>query len=375
MSETAQEKTEQATPKRREDSREKGQVARSRDLNTTVMLMLGASSLFIFGEHLIGTLSEVMRQAFQFTRADLEHVTSLGAAIYKLGLEALFGLAPIFVVMFLAAFIGPVALAGFHISAKSLAPKFSRLNPGKGLKRMFGLNGLVELVKALGKFVLIASFSCLIIYSNLPTLLHLGQLPLIDGLADGARLVAWVFFMASSAMILISLIDVPYQLWDNSKKMKMTKQEVKDEMKETDGRPEVKQQVRKVQHEISQRRMMEAIPDADVVITNPTHYSVALKYDQEGAGAPRLVAKGKDLIALQIQKVARGNDVPVLESPQLARSIFHTTKLNQEIPQGLYVAVAQVLAYVFQVKLHARGKAERPKEPGDDLPIPPELKH
>jgi flagellar biosynthetic protein FlhB len=248
------------------------------------------------------------------------------------------------------------------------------MNPGAGLKRMFSSKAVVELLKALAKFFIILFVALAVLSSDIDDLLRIAHEPLDMAIIHSLQVVGWSTLWMACGLIIIAAVDVPVQLWESAKKLKMTKQEIRDEHKDQEGRPEVKQRIRQLQREMSQRRMMAAIPDADVVITNPTHYAVALKYDPDKGGAPMLVAKGSDFLALKMREIAVANNVLLLESPALARSIYYSTELEQEIPGGLYLAVAQVLAYVYQIRQHRAGKGKRPDPLKDDLPIPPDLR-
>ena len=256
---------------------------------------------------------------------------------------------------------------------KAVSFKLEKIDPIKGFGRIFALKGLMELAKVLAKFALVASISASIVWSLIEELLGLGNEPLEAAIVHVAKLCGWSFLACSSALILVAMIDVPFQLWQHTKQLKMTKQEIKDENKETEGRPEVKSRIRALQQEISQRRMMEAVPTADVILTNPTHYAVALKYDQASNGAPVVVAKGADLIAANIRAVAEQNGVAIVSAPPLARALYASTDIDQEIPAGLYVAVATILTYVYQLNTMNEYGGVAPEKPVD-LPIPDELK-
>jgi flagellar biosynthetic protein FlhB len=276
--------------------------------------------------------------------------------------------------MVLAAIIGPISLGGWLFAAGSMAPKFSRMNPGAGLKRMFSSKAIAELLKALAKFFIILFVALAVLSSDIDDLLRIAHEPLDMAVIHSLQVVGWSTLWMACGLIIIAAVDVPIQIWESIKKLKMTKQEVRDEHKDSEGRPEVKQRIRQLQRDMSQRRMMAAVPDADVVITNPTHYAVALKYDPDKGAAPVLLAKGSDFLALKMREIAVANNVLLLESPALARSIYYSTELDQEIPGGLYLAVAQVLAYVYQIRQHRAGKGKRPDPLKDDLPIPPDLR-
>ncbi len=286
--------------------------------------------------------------------------------------EAAFAVGPLLLLLFVASIVGSIALGGWLLSAKALAPKFSRLSPLKGLKRMFSLKSLVELGKAIAKVTVVLFFAILLLEMQTPELLGLGAEPVVPAMKHTVDILGWSFFYLSCTMIVIVLVDVPFQIYDHQKNLKMTKQQIKDEYKDTEGKPEVKGRVRQLQREISQRRMMQDVPQADVVITNPTHYSVALRYDPEKDAAPVLLAKGNDQIALKIREIAKQHGVELVAAPPLARSVYYHSEVGEEIPSGLYMAVAQVLAYVFQLKQFRRRSAARPTMP--DFPIPDELR-
>ena len=372
-SESGADKTEDPTEKRKKDSREKGEIARSKELNTLAIMLAGSAGLLIFGGALAEDLMEVMRYNFSISRETLYNTDSMAAFLLHSGKIALIALQPVLITLLIAAIVGPIALGGWLFAAGSLAPKFSRMNPLAGLKRMFSAKALVELLKALAKFFIILIVALLVLKSDIDDLLRIAHEPLELAVVHSLQVVGWSALWMACGLILIAAVDVPVQLWESHKKLLMTKQEVRDEHKDQEGRPEVKQRIRQVQREMSQRRMMSAIPDADVIITNPTHYAVALKYDPEKGGAPMLLAKGSDFLALKIREIGAKHNILLLESPALARSIYHSTELEQEIPAGLYLAVAQVLAYVYQIRQHQAGKGKRP-DPLKDVPIPPDLR-
>ena len=372
-SESGQDKTEDPTEKRKKDSREKGEIARSKELNTLIIMMTGAAGLLICGPGLAQDLKDIMTLNFSLPREVLLSPGAMGLYLLHSGNIAILAALPFLLTLLVAALIGPICLGGWLFAAKSLAPKFSRMNPANGLKRMFSPTALIELLKAFAKFLLILLVVLQVLSSDIDDLLRIGHEPLEQAIIHSVQVVSWSTLWMACGLILIAAVDVPVQLYQSHKKLLMTKQEVRDEHKDQEGRPEVKQRIRQLQRDMSQRRMMAAIPDADVVITNPTHYAVALKYDAEKGGAPVLLAKGSDFLALKIREIAVANEVQLLESPALARSIFYSTELEQEIPAGLYLAVAQVLAYVYQIRQHRAGKGKRP-EPLKDLPIPPDLR-
>ncbi|MBV4475730.1 flagellar biosynthesis protein FlhB [Pseudomonas sp. B2M1-30] len=373
-SESGQDKTEDPTEKRKKDSREKGEVARSKELNTLAIMLAGSAALLIFGGMLAEDLMELMRLNFTLSREVVMDQGSMGKFLMQSGLMALLAIQPIMITLLIAAFLGPIALGGWLFAAGSLAPKFSRMNPLSGFKRMFSSKSVIELLKALAKFLITLAVALVVLSGDVDDLLRIAHEPLEQAIIHSVLLVGWSTLWLACGLIIIAAVDVPVQIWESIKKLKMTKQEVRDEHKDQEGRPEVKQRIRQTQREMSQRRMMAAIPDADVVITNPTHYAVALKYDADKGGAPVLLAKGSDFLALKIREIAVANNVMLLESPGLARSIYYSTELEQEIPGGLYLAVAQVLAYVYQIRQYRAGKGKRPDPLKDDLPIPPDLR-
>ncbi|MBP3363062.1 MAG: flagellar biosynthesis protein FlhB [Pseudomonas sp.] len=372
-SESGADKTEDPTEKRKKDSREKGEIARSKELNTLAIMLAGSAGLLIFGGALAQDMMELMRYNFSLSRVVLLNPDSMGAFLLHSGKIALIALQPVLLTLLIAALVGPISLGGWLFAAGSLAPKFSRMNPAAGIKRMFSAKALVELLKALAKFFIILIVALLVLKSDIDDLLRIAHEPLELAVIHSLQVVGWSALWMACGLILIAAVDVPVQLWESHQKLLMTKQEVRDEHKDQEGRPEVKQRIRQVQREMSQRRMMAAIPDADVIITNPTHYAVALKYDPEKGGAPMLLAKGSDFLALKIREIGTKHNILLLESPALARSIYYSTELEQEIPAGLYLAVAQVLAYVYQIRQYQAGKGKRP-DPLKDLPIPADLR-
>lgn len=371
--ETGQEKTEQPTAKRLRESREKGQVPRSKELNT-MMLLMGSGAGFLFmGDSILGGIRDLFKRGLSIQNAQEINADGIIEILGDTVLQSLFIIAPLFLLFTVVVLLTPLGIGGWSFSMKSVSFKLEKIDPIKGFGRIFALKGLMELAKVLAKFALVASISAIIIWSLVEELLGLGNEPLEAAIMHVAKLCGWSFLACSSALILVALIDVPFQLWQHTKQLKMTKQEIKDENKETDGRPEVKSRIRALQQELSQRRMMEAVPTADVILTNPTHYAVALKYDQFSNKAPLVVAKGADLIAFNIRSIAEQNDVAIVSAPPLARALYASTEIDQEIPAGLYVAVATILTYVYQLKTAYEYGGMTPEKPGD-LPIPDELK-
>ncbi|HKJ22641.1 MAG TPA: flagellar biosynthesis protein FlhB [Gammaproteobacteria bacterium] len=371
---SAQERTEKASPKRLQDAREKGQVPRSRELNTTTVLLVSASGLLVLGRYMINGLDNLFHHQLTIDRAAVFDDRALGAALYDTLTQALELMAPFFVLVTLAALLAPMAMGGISFAGEALKLDFTRLDPIKGIKRVFGPKGLMELAKALVKFAVIAALAVALLWHWSTDLMSLGMQSVNGALGYTASFIVWALLLISSGMVLIAAVDVPFQLWDHGRQLKMTRQEVKDEFKETDGQPEVKGRLRNLQREYAKRRMMAAIPDADVVVVNPQHYAVALRYDQNNMNAPVLVAKGTDYLALQIRSLAKSHSVPILSAPALARAIYHSTEIDREIPAGLYVAVAKVLAYIYQLRRKYRRDSDKPLTMEEELPIPDDLK-
>ena len=372
-SESGADKSEEPTGKRLEESRKKGQIARSKELNTMAVTITGTMALIIFGAYMGNVLMDIMRGNFSLPREVLMSERSMALYLLASGKEALLAMQPFLIALLIASIVGPIALGGWLFSTEALQPKASRMNPLAGLKRMFSVQALVELLKALAKFLVILAVALVVLSVDQDDLLAIANEPIEPAILHSLKVVGWSAFWLSCGLILIAAVDAPFQLWSHKQKLKMTKQEVRDEYKDTEGKPEVKGRIRQLQREMAERRMMQAVPQADVVITNPTHFAVALKYDPEKGGAPLLLAKGGDFLALKIREIAQEHKVMVLESPGLARAVYYSTELDQEIPAGLYLAVAQVLAYVYQLRQYQAGKGKRPG-PLPDLPIPPDLR-
>lgn len=366
--ESGQERTEEPTPKRQVDSKKKGQIARSRDFNTMAIVALAAAGLLIMGESLTDGLSQIMIQGLTPSRADIFDPMQLVDNFLATILDALIIILPFLMLMLLASLLSPILIGGWSFSFESLQPKMSKLNPIKGIAKMFSAKSLVELVKTMAKFILVTAVAVVVLWTQADSFLQLGHQSVKTALAHAGELFGWGFLFLTIALMIIAAIDVPFQIWDHMRQMRMTLQEVKDEMKDSEGRPEVKGKIRQLQREMAERRMLEDVPQADVVITNPEHFAVALKYDQEKGQAPVVVAKGADFVAASIRKVAIHNDVTIVEAPPLARAVFYNTEIGDEIPEALYLAVAQILAYVFHLKTAHENGNEEPDIPETTLP-------
>lgn len=370
---SGQEKSEEPTARRLEKAREEGQTPRSKELNTTMVLLFGALGLLAFGPWMAEHVNHIARFSFALERdAAFDQsimYAHLGASLW----QATLALAPWLLLVLFAALLGPLGVGGWIFSTKALAPKMNRLNPFSGLKRMFSANSLVELLKSWAKVLVVGLVAWLVLnayFEDAMLLQHKDTEPAVRG---AVHIIIWsVIFLCLSTAV-IAIIDVPWQIYSHTKKLRMTMQEIKDEYKESEGRPEVKGRIRQLQREASQRRMMADVPTADVVITNPTHFAVALRYESELMRAPTLVAKGSDQVAMKIREIAKENNVAQMQAPPLARALYTHGKIGEEIPEGLYVAVAQVLAYIYQMDLYVKGRGPKP-ERKPDMPIPRDLR-
>jgi flagellar biosynthetic protein FlhB len=366
------ERTESPSLQRLEKAREEGQVPQSRELATFVVLMVGGAALWMMGGTLGTGLADTMRSGLTFDAAFIADPSNALSRLSGLTMNIVAVFAPLFVLLVLAAMASPMLLRGWLFSAKAVMPKFSRLNPVSGIKRLISLQGLAELVKALFKVGLLGAVAVWLIWSKRDAIFSLSMESIPVATHHLGDLINRGFLQIAGAMIFIVIADVPFQLWSHHKKLMMTKEELRQEAKESEGDPQIKARIRQQQREISRRRMMAEIPHADVVVTNPTHYAVALKYSDGDMRAPRVVAKGADLVAMRIREIAAANGVPTLEAPPLARALHQHTELGDEIPAALYAAVAEVLAYVFQLRHFRTAGGHAPSMPVD-LPVPKEL--
>ncbi|WP_196158001.1 flagellar biosynthesis protein FlhB [Reinekea sp. G2M2-21] len=370
---TSQEKTEEPTPRKIEKSKEEGNIARSKELNTSAILLVSAICFLVFGPGIAKTMQTIMIFCFRFDARAAWDINIAGAYFEAVLFDAFLALIPTFGFLLLAAIVAPTSLGGWNFATKALMPKGSRLNPLSGIKRMFSMNSLVELAKGWGKVIVVATASIIVLMGLKDDFMSMVFQPTENAIVHALTVLAWSFLFIAASTILIALVDIPFQIYSHTKKLRMTMQEIKEEFKNTEGKPEVKAKIRQLQREMANRRMMADVPEADVIITNPTHYAVALKYEPNAMPAPLLVAKGVDEVALKIREIGQEYDVPILEIPSLARSIYHNTDIGGEIPEGLYIAVAQVLAYVYQVDMWKKGRSpEKPAKP--ETPIPPDLR-
>ncbi|MDQ3205695.1 MAG: flagellar biosynthesis protein FlhB [Pseudomonadota bacterium] len=351
MSETAQEdKTEQPTEKRLREAREKGDVPRSREL-ANVAVLGSASLAMLAAASGIGAAAQTwMRGALSLRPGAVGNPDRLLGHFAGLTADLMIPLAPVLLVALGACLISPALMGGIVFSGQSLQPDFKRLNPAAGLKRIYGKEGFAELLRSVLRVLLVLGVGALVVWAGFGKLIAMAGMSLQAAVGTGLDIAIVTFIAMIAALGFLAAIDVPWQRWQHTVKLRMTKQEIRDEMKQTEGNPEIKARVRQVAYQMSQRRTMDAVPTADVVVMNPTHYAVALKYDPSNMRAPRVVAKGVDEMALMIRSLANQHRISVLEAPPLARALYRTAQVDQEIPVKLYAAVAQVLSYVYQLK-------------------------
>ncbi len=350
------ERTEPASSRRLEQAREEGDVPRSRELLTCAVLLSAGGILWLAGEGLIRRLNLILVSGLSFDRTQVFDSDILLNRIATNITDVMIALIPMGVFLMLVAIASPLLIGGWLFSTKALQPNFGRMNLFKGLGNMFSSNALIELVKAVVKALLVGFVAWLVIVSEKDAVLALALEPLNQGSAHLASMLKISFLSIVGALALIALIDVPYQMWHYANKLKMTRQEVVQEAKESDGNPQIKAKIRSQQREMARRRMMSEVPTADVIVTNPTHFSVALKYSEGAMRAPKVVAKGADAVAMKIREIGAENNVPTLEAPALARALHRHAELGDEIPEALYTAVAEVLAYIFQLRsFHQHG--------------------
>lgn len=364
-----EEKTEQATPRRLDKAREEGQVVRSRELTTLLLLLGGLIGIWLMGAHVTDRMATVMQQAFVFERNQGFDTRVMLAHVRELAAHSLFASLPFFLLLCVVALGAPMLLGGWMMSAKSMTPQLSKLNPLKGLKRMFSSQILAELGKALAKSLLVGGVGIAFLLEHRGDLIALMSTSITQSLGRSMSLTIAACGVMILALTVVALIDMPYQIWSHGKKLRMTKDEVKREHKESEGDPQVKGRIRSQQQAMARNRMMSKVPEADVVITNPTHYAVALRYDQARMSAPRVIAKGAGPIAARIRDLGETHRVPQLEAPPLARALYRHVDLDQEIPGPLYAAVAEVLAWAMRLKQSRADDMTPPPHP-EYLPVP-----
>jgi len=368
------EKTEPASERRLEKAREEGNVARSRELTTFVMLGTASAGLWFTSGLLSESMNGSLRHGLQFDRASAFDPAHMLSQTGLMALQTLMAIGPLFAMMMVAAVAAPLMLGGWMFSGAAVAPKFSKLNPLSGIARMFSAQSLAELFKALAKSALIGGVAWWVIKGDIEAVMALMAQPAHYALPHAMVLVAKHCALIAATLFLVALVDVPFQLWSYYRKLRMSREDLRQEHKESEGDPHIKAQIRRQQQQIAKRRMMSEVPKADIVLTNPTHFAVALKYQDSGMRAPRVVAKGTDLVAARIRELAKEHNVAILEAPPLTRSLYKHTRLGDEIPAGLYTAVAEVLAWVYQLRRWKSEGGDAPRTP-TDLQVPEELEY
>lgn len=356
---SSQEKTEDPTQRRLEKSREEGQIARSKELQSAA-LIFGGGLIILTGGSLGEFAFSLMDVHFTLDRKDVTDV-SMMAAYLSTGMKmAISAILPLLIIIWIFGLISGMIPGGPLLSKKALMPQAKRMNPLSGIKKMFSSQSLVELVKSILKVSVAFSVMGIVLWLETDTMLSMTRMGLYEAIASGVRILGFTVLSLGFGLFLIALIDVPFQLFSNLKKLKMTKQEVKDEFKQTEGSPELKRRIRQVQMDMSKSRIDSRVPLADAVLMNPTHYAVAICYNEDKADAPYVIAKGTDELAFRIRDIAKKNDKPVLEIPDLTRAIYYSTRVDQEIPAGLYKAVAHVLMYVMHLNEWKAKRAHKP---------------
>jgi flagellar biosynthetic protein FlhB len=346
-----QEKTEQPTPKRLQEARKKGQVAQSKEVSSALILLTSLGGFLFAGSWMFWSLSGFMRRIFQnLGTFRLHDVSTVSAFLLEIFEQIFLILMPLMLVVFVAGIAANIFQIGFLFTSKPLIPDLSKLDPVKGMKKFFSLKALAELVKSLFKIFSVGGIAFLMLKGELETIPSLIQMSIAEILSFIGRVSFKMCLYVCLFLIVLAILDYVYQRWQHEKDMKMTKQEVKDESKQTEGDSTVKSRIRKAQMKIAQRRMMEAVPDADVIVTNPTSLAIALKFDAKEMIAPRVIAKGAGFIAERIKEIAKENQVPVVEQKQLAQTLFKLAEVGDSVPVDLYRAVAEILAYVYRLK-------------------------
>ena len=365
--ESSSERTEEPTARRLEKAREEGQIARSVELNTAVLLVTATMFFTFSGQWMFDKLGQLFVYQLQFDRKVMDKAELLPAIFAQSVFDGYVIIFPIMITLAVLAVLSTGLTGGFIFSAKLLMPNFGKLNPMSGLARIFGIKAIIELGKSILKFSIVTVILFLTVMHNMEALLNLNRMDLNVAVKQAGSMIIDACFWMSMGLVFIALLDVPLQIYQVNKKLKMTKQEVKDEMKDSEGRPEIKAQIRRRQREMANNKMMSKVKDADVVITNPQHFAVALQYDPTSDGAPILIAKGADELARKIREIAKEEGVEIFEAPELARALYFTTKLETIIPEELYHAVAQVIAYVFSLN-DAYSKSSRFVKPKPKIP-------
>jgi flagellar biosynthetic protein FlhB len=364
MADDSAEKTEEPTGRRLEKARSEGQLARSIELPVAAMSVGAVGFFTLMGGWLFNGMSQLFVSQLEFDRKITDKAELLPGLFAQAVVDAFLLILPLMLLMYFIAIASTVMSGGLVFSMGMVTPKFSKLNPMNGLKRIFGVKSLIELAKSIAKFVVVGGILLLQVSNHMDELLNLANMDLNQAMAIAGKLIVDACFWLSMGLLLIALADVPIQQYQVHKKLMMSRQEVRDEMKDSEGRPEVKQKIKQRQREMANNKMMAKVKDADVVITNPQHFAVALSYDPNGEGAPILLAKGSDELARRIREEAQAHAVELFPAPELARALYFTTQVDEPIPEGLYHAVAQVIAYVFSLnQSYAAGEGLLKPEP------------
>ncbi|PLT17431.1 MULTISPECIES: flagellar biosynthesis protein FlhB [Ralstonia] len=365
------EKTEPASPRRLEQAREEGDVPRSRELGSFALLAVGAGGLWVMGDAIVRAASSFLARCLEFHRYDYTRTQDQWTYVAAQFTPLAVVLGGLLLLLVLAA-LTPLALTRGAISFKPLAPDITRLFKLHGLTRMFSVEGLLELPRLLIKLALVAGVGWWLITYYRGAFIELPQQNLRTAMQETMHVAGVAFLCMAGVMLLVAAVDVPLALWQYARKHRMTKEEVRKEHRESEGDPHVKGRIRAMQRQVAQRRMMADVPKADVIVTNPTHYAVALRYSEQEGGAPRVLAKGADLVAAKIRELGTEHKIPILEAPPLARALYRHTEIGQQIPQALYAAVAEVLAYVYQLRRMHQVGGRAPVRP-TDLPVPADM--
>ncbi len=366
------ERTEDPSPRRLEEARERGQIVRSQELVTFAVLMTGVVGIIYQGPDILTAIKQMMVDQLSFNRARIADPTQMALQLLRASQSVLTSLLPVFMMTVIAAIVAPLLVGGWLFTFEPLVPNFGKLNPVNGLARMFSVHALSEMIKAILKSSLIGGVAIAVLWRQRDEVLTLISMPPMMGMAYVFELVRFTLLLVVGSLALLAALDVPYQMWEYTRGLRMTKEEVRQEAKEAEGDPQLKGRIRAMQREAARKRMMAEIPQANVIVTNPTHYAVALRYEEGKNAAPVVVAKGSYLLAERIIEIGKEHQVAILRAPPLARALYHHAELGTEIPAALYTATAEVLAYVYQLRAYQQTGGVQPTPP-QNLPVPPEL--
>lgn len=372
MADDSDDKTEAPTSHRLEKAREEGQVPRSKELTSILILIVGVSIIWMGGEAFARRLMIMLSSGLRFDHNIVNDPNLILSQIILLIKNAMFALLPLITGVVIMAILAPLMLGGLVFSGKSLQFQFSKLNPLSGIKRLFSAQVGAELVKALMKAMLMGSVAGFYLYHKWPDIMRLMTEAPVSAMASAMNIAGMCSILVVLAIIPMVGFDVFFQIYSHIKKLRMSRQDIRDEFKQQEGDPHVKGRIRQMQRDAARRRMMADVPKANVIVTNPTHYAVALQYDENKMSAPKVVAKGSGLIALRIREIGEENKIPMLEAPPLARALYRHAEIGQQIPGQLYAAVAEVLAWVWQLKRWRLTGGQRPVKPAN-LPVPEAL--